>query len=134
MKILNRIKALKQGFEEKGFDGFLVANNLNIYYLSGVEGASCLLIPGKGENTIYVYGVNYEQAKADGKGFDVQLVGRDENLMVKIAKRVKDSGLKKLVVDALSSETYRSLAKEMRGNTRIKAQGNLVWELPQSQR
>jgi Xaa-Pro aminopeptidase len=129
VNVLNRTKALKQGFEQKGFDGFLIANNLNIFYLSGVEGASCLLIPGKGENTIYVYGVNYQQAKADGKGFDVELVGRDENLMAKIAKRAKTLGLKKLAVDALNSETYRGLAKEMRGNTRIKVQGNLVWEL-----
>ncbi len=130
MRVLNRIAILKQkAFEEKSFDGFLVANETNLFYLSGVQGASCLLIPKKGENTIYVYGTNYEQAKADGKGFRVELAKRGENLMEKIAAQAKTYGIKKLAFDSLGIESYRNLAKGLRGKTRLKMQGNLVSKL-----
>jgi Xaa-Pro aminopeptidase len=129
---LNRIEALKQkAFEKKSYDGFLITNGMNLFYLSGVLGASCLLIPKKGENTIYVYGVNYEQAKADGKGFKVEQVKRGENLMNKIAAQAKTCRIKNLALDAMSIESYRSLAKELRGKARLKLQGNLVSELRQ---
>jgi len=129
---LNRIEALKQkAFEKKSYDGFLITNGMNLFYLSGVLGASCLLIPKKGENTIYVYGVNYEQAKADGKGFKVEQVKRGENLMNKIAAQAKTCRIKNLALDAMSIESYRSLAKELRGKARLKLQGNLVSKLRQ---
>lgn len=130
MNVLDRIKALKQkAFQKKGFDGFLVFNGINQLYLAGVQGTSCLFIPEKGEGTIYVYSVNYEQAKAEGKGFKIELVKRNENLMAKIAAQVKSFKMKKLAVDMLSYEGYRGLAKELRGKTKLKMQGNLVWDL-----
>jgi len=127
---LNRIVALKQkAFEEKSFDGFLVTNGANLFYFSGVQGASCLLIPKKGENTIYVYGVNYEQAKADGKGFRVELVKRGENLMERIAVQAKTCSIKKLAFDSLGIESYRNLAKGLRGKAKLKMQSDLVSKL-----
>ena len=130
MKILKRVEALRQlAFEKKGFDGFLIANEANLLYFTGFPGATYLLIPKTGESTIYVYGVNYEQAKAEGKSFKVELVKRGENLMEKIAAQVKDFKIKKLAVDMLSFENYRNLAKGLRGETRLKMQNKLVWEL-----
>jgi len=127
---LKRIEALKQkAFEEKGFDGFLIANEANMLYFAGFPGATCLLFPRDGENILYVYGVNYEQAKAEGKGFRVELVRRDENLAAKVAAQVKDYGIRKLAFDALTFENYRDLAKFLRGKTKLKPQGKLVWEL-----
>jgi Xaa-Pro dipeptidase len=121
---------LKQiAFEEKGFDGFLIFNWANLLYFAGFPGAVSLLIPRDGESTIYVYGVNYEQAKAEGKGFRVELVKRDENLMAKIAEKAKDCKIKKLAVDALNIESWRALAKETRGETKLKVKGSFVWEL-----
>lgn len=130
MKALKRINALKQkAFEEKGFDGFLIANEANMLYFAGFPGAACILIPRNGESVLYVYGVNYEQAKAEGKGFCVELVKRDENLAARVAAQVRDFGIKKLAFDVLTVENYRSLAKGLRGKTRIKPQNKLVWEL-----
>jgi Xaa-Pro aminopeptidase len=127
---LKRIEALKQkAFEEKGFDGFLIANEANMLYFAGFPGATCLLFPRDGENILYVYGVNYEQAKAEGKGFRVELVRRDENLAAKVAAQVKDYGIRKLAFDALTFENYRGLAKFLRGKAKLKPQGKLVWEL-----
>jgi Xaa-Pro aminopeptidase len=37
--------------------------------------------------------------------------------------------MKKLAIDTLNSESYRNLARELRGKSKIKAQNNLVWEL-----
>jgi Xaa-Pro dipeptidase len=122
--------ALKQiAFKEKGFDGFLIFNWANLLYFAGFPGATSLLIPKDGESTIYVYGVTYEQAKAEGKGFRVELVKRDENLLAKIAEKVKDCKIKKLAVDALSIESWRALAKETRGKAMLKTENAIIWEL-----
>ena len=127
---MKRVDALKKkAFEEKGFDGFLIANEANMLYFAGFPGATCLLFPRDGENILYVYGVNYEQAKAEGKGFRVELVRRDENLAAKVAAQVKDYGIRKLAFDALTFENYRGLAKFLRGKAKLKPQGKLVWEL-----
>ncbi|MDH5787690.1 MAG: Xaa-Pro peptidase family protein, partial [Candidatus Bathyarchaeota archaeon] len=127
---MKRVEALKQtAFEKKSFDGFLITNEANMLYFAGFPGATCIVIPKKGESTIYVYNVNYEQAKAEGKGFKVELVKRGESLMTKIAKDAKASKIKKLAVDTLNFESYRKLARELKGKTRLKAQNNLVWEL-----
>jgi Xaa-Pro aminopeptidase len=127
---MNRIEALKQkAFEQKGFDGFLIANEINALYLSGCPGLACLLIPKAGENKAYVYNVNYEQAKAEAKGFTVELVKRNENLFAKIAEQAKAFKMKKLAVDTLNVENYRKLAKELRGKIKLKVKGDLVWEL-----
>jgi Xaa-Pro aminopeptidase len=127
---MKRVEALKKiAFEEKQFDGFLIFNEANLLYFTGFPGAISLLIPKDGENTLYVYAVNYEQAKAEGKLFKVELVKRSENLMRKIASQVKAFRIKKLAADMLTVENYRSLARELRGETKLKMQNKLIWEL-----
>ncbi|MEM3703313.1 MAG: Xaa-Pro peptidase family protein [Candidatus Bathyarchaeia archaeon] len=127
---MKRLHALKQkAFEEKNFDGFLIAKEANILYFAGVPRVTCLLIPRNGEETLYVYNVNYEQVKTEAKSFQIELVERDENLMTKVAIQVRYSGIKKLAFDVLTVESYRSLARALRGKTRLKPQNRLVWEL-----
>jgi Xaa-Pro aminopeptidase len=110
---LTRIEALKDmAFYPVDFNGYLIFNSYNLLYFLGFPGTSALLIPADGEPTVYVYGVNYEQAKAEGKSFDVELVRGDENLIAKIAAQAKDFNVKKLYVDSLGVESWRSLAKE----------------------
>ena len=123
------MEALKQkAFEEKSFDGFLIANEYNLLYFTGCPGIACLLIPETGQGTIYVYSVNYEQAKAETKGFEIKMMKRGQNLMAEVAKQVKASKIKKLAMDTLNFESYRSLAKELRGEAKPEAQNSLVWE------
>jgi Xaa-Pro aminopeptidase len=88
-----------------------------------------VLIPKTGANTSYVYSVNYEQAKAEAKGFKIQLMKRSENLMEKIANQAKTLKIKKLAVDTLGFENYRNLAKQLRAKTKLKTQGKLISEL-----
>jgi Xaa-Pro aminopeptidase len=54
---------------------------------------------------------------------------RGQDLIAEVAKQVKASKVKKLAMDTLNSESYRSLAKELRGESKLKAQNSLVWEL-----
>lgn len=130
MKILKRVEALKQiALEKKKFDGFLIANEANLLYFTGFPGAACLLIPKRGESTIYVYGVNYEQAKAEGKGFKVKLVKHREDFIREIVGQVKAYKIKKIAVGTLNLENYRILAKALRGEAKLRIQGKLVWEL-----
>lgn len=132
MEVLKQIENLKQkAFEEKEFDGFLILKEANLLYFAGFPGPTGLLIPRNGENILYVYNVSYEQAKAEAKGkaFTVELVKREENLMAKVAAQVKAFGIKKLAFDTLTIDSYRSLAKELRGKTRLQIQNSLVWEL-----
>ncbi len=130
MNDVKQIEALKRlAFEKKGFDGFLITNEAHMLYFAGFPGAASLLIPKNDESIIYVYSVNYEQAKAEGKGFRVEIVKRGEKLSTKIAAQIEAFKIKKLAFDMLSYESHRSLAKECRGVTRLKAENNLVWEL-----
>ncbi len=136
MMHLDRVEALKKiAFEKKRFDGFLVFNAANQMYLTGVSGdtvrpmLACVMIPTKGENTVYVYSVNFEEAKVEGKGFKVELVKRREDLVAKIAANAKSLNAKNLAADSLSVETYPVLMKGLRGQARLKMQSDLLWEL-----
>ena len=130
MNALNRIDSLKQvAFKEGKFDGFIIFNSANLIYLTGFSGASALLISKDGENTVYVYNVNYEQAKAEGKAFRLELVKRDENLMAKIAKQASAFEIKRLVVDVLNIESWRALSKFLGGETMLAVNSGFLREL-----
>src|SRR3990170_1873756 len=127
---MRRIAALKKtAFEKKGFDGYLVFNSANLLYFTGFSGGSALLTPRDGESVIYVYGVNYEQAKAEARGFTVELVKRDENLMAKIAQKAVDCKITELSIDALGVENWRSLTKENKRKMRLKVENSFISEL-----
>jgi Xaa-Pro aminopeptidase len=116
-------------FEKKGIDAFLVGNEKNLFYLTGTPGAFCLLIPREGENILYSFGVNYEQTKAEAKGFKVELLKGGEKLAERFAPMLKALKIKQLAVDTVSYDYYRFLAKSLRGRARLKAQGGLIWKL-----
>lgn len=127
---MQRINALKElAFEPEGLDGYLVFNWANLLYLTGFPGTSAFLIPQAGESTVYVYGVNYEHAKAQKKGFKTDLVKREESLWKKIAAKVIELGIKRLAVDSMSVKDWRSFSKEIRSSVKLTLKGELVTEL-----
>jgi Xaa-Pro aminopeptidase len=127
---LDRTDALRElAFEKKGFDAFLVGSEKNLLYLTGTPGAFCLLIPNKGENTVFVYGVNYEQTKAEATGFKVELLKVGEKLTDRFAPLLKGFNIEKIAIDALSYDFYHLLAKGLRGHAKLKVQGGLIWNL-----
>lgn len=107
---------------------FAVFNPTNIVYFTGFQGATALFIPERGENVLYVSGVNYEQAKAEVKGSTVQLLKRGENLMEKIAQQTSGA---KLCVDTLPIESWRALAKAVGGEEKLEPASQLFRSLRQ---
>ncbi len=116
-----RIVKLKEAaFVKGGFDGYLIFGGSNMLYFLGCRGTSALLVPAEGQATVYVYVTNYEQAKAALKGFNVQKVRADENLMEKIVAQAVECNVKKLAVDNLSIQSWRSLSRAFRGRGKLK--------------
>jgi len=127
---LKKIDALKQTAFKKGkFDGFLIFNSTNLTYLTGFSGASALLIPKNGESKVYVYGVNYAQAKAELSEFTVELVKRGENLMSKIAKQATAFEIGTLAVDSLNVESWRTLTKALGSEKTLEVGNSFIREL-----
>jgi Xaa-Pro aminopeptidase len=127
---LKRINALRKlAFTENGFDGYLIFNNSNLLYFLGFSGANALLVPENGESTIYVYDVNYEQARANGKGFTVEIVKHGEDLMSKIIQRTNERGMKNIALDTLGVENWRNLTKQTKGKMKIKIKPDFVFQL-----
>ncbi|MEM1785134.1 MAG: aminopeptidase P family N-terminal domain-containing protein, partial [Candidatus Bathyarchaeia archaeon] len=83
----------KKAFEVKDLDGLLILNEANMFYVSGFNGAAALLITRDSGDFLYVYGVNYEQAKAESKDFQIELIERGERPLSKIAQKVKSLGI-----------------------------------------
>jgi Xaa-Pro aminopeptidase len=130
VRTLDRVDSLRElAFQKEGVDAFLVGNERNLLYLTGTPGAFCMLVPKKGESIVYSYGVNYEQTKAEAKGFKVELLKTGEKLTEKLAPALRALKTKKLAVDALSYDYYRMLAKGLRGRARLKAESGLIWKL-----
>jgi Xaa-Pro aminopeptidase len=130
MNTSKRIGAVKQkAFEEGKFDGFLIFNGANLIYLTKYSGASALMIPRNGESRVYVYGVNYEQAKAELAGVSVELVKRGESLMLKIAKQAATLRIKRLAVDALSLEAWRALSEAIGNGRTVEVDNRYLQEL-----
>ena len=127
---MNRINALKHlAFDKNNFDAFLVTNEANQQYLTGMPGTTCLLIPKKGQCTLYVYNVNYLQAKAEAKDAEVIEIKRGENLAQKLAPILKTAKTKKMAIDSPPYEFYRQIAKATRGKAALKIRNDLLWEL-----
>ena len=109
---MKRIDALKQkAFKEGEFDGFLVFNSANLIYLTGFSGASALLTLKNGESRIYVYSVNHAHAKAELPEIRIEVVKHKEKLMAEIAKKAKALAIKRLAVDSLNVESWRTITK-----------------------
>jgi Xaa-Pro aminopeptidase len=123
---LKRTNALKQLTAKQGKPTtFMILNQINLTYFTGFTGANALLIPEQGENTLYVSGVNYEQAKAETQGLNIQLLKRGENVMEKIAK---ESSSKKFSYDTMPVENWLNLSKKI-GRENLQPINNLIREL-----
>ncbi len=107
-------------------DTFAVFNPTNIIYLTGFQGATALLIPPEGEGVLFVSGVNYLQAKAEVKGFKIELLDHGESVIKKIALHTQD---KKLAVDTLPIESWQALSKAVGGEEKLEAANRLIHEL-----
>ena len=124
---MERTDKLKQSASKQGIDcNFIVFNPTNLTYFTNFSGATALLIPQQGQAVLYVSGVNYEQAKEETKGLNVQLLKRGENLFEKIANH---TSTKKFAVDSLPVESWRALAKVVGGEDNLQSASSLIREV-----
>jgi Xaa-Pro aminopeptidase len=124
---LKRTDTLKQAAQKQGKpSNFIIFNQTNLTYFTNFSGATALLIPEQGECTLYISGVNFEQAKEEAKGLRVELLKRGENLMEKI---VKQAPAKKFGVDALPVESWRTLSKAVGGEEKLEPINSLIRDL-----
>jgi len=114
--------------EKRKLDGFLVADETNMFYFTGFLGATRLLIPYREDPILYVYGVNYDAAKKMAKNCQVELVKRGEDADKKAAGQIKKSRLKRLGFDSLDFSVFSSLRKNL-SNALLKPRGEMVWKL-----
>ncbi|HSV48776.1 MAG TPA: Xaa-Pro peptidase family protein [Candidatus Acidoferrales bacterium] len=105
---------------------FAVFNPANLKYFANFAGATALLVTEQGEGTLYVSGTNYQQAKAEVKGFTVELVKRGETVMQKIAAQ---SPKTPLGIDNLGYESWMQLAKEVGSDRKLESAYQLFREL-----
>ncbi len=119
-------KLRKRAFEEGGFDGYLVFNAANQLYFLGFPGTAAVFVPLEGECVVYVYEVNFEQAKAQGSGFCVEKVRSGENLMDKIAAGATQKATRSLAVDGLGVQSWKTLARAFRGKAKLKADSSQI--------
>ena len=124
---LNRVNKLKQLSAKLGKPlSTAVFNPYNIIYFTNFSGASALLIPEDDEPVLYVSGTNYQQAKAEVKGFNVEMIKRGENALQKIATQAPKG---KLTIDSLSIENWRTLAVEIGDEEKLEASSMLFRRL-----
>ncbi|MDR1992786.1 MAG: Xaa-Pro peptidase family protein [Nitrososphaerota archaeon] len=119
-----RIDRLKQAaIKQNKPDVFVIFNPVNIFYFTGFQGAAALLISEQGENVLFVGTLNYEQAKAEVKNVQVQLLKQGENMMDKI---VQQASAKKLAIDTLSIDSWRVLAKTIGSEDKLEPNNQII--------
>ncbi len=124
---MDRIAKLRKfAFEGVGLDGYIIFNGVNQLYFLGFPGTSALLVPAEGECTVFVGGVNYEQAKAMSNGVKVDKIDFGENLMKKIASKATDQRIRALAVDSLAVQSWKALTNAFRGQAKLKADGSHI--------
>jgi len=126
--VINRIQLLKKSFEKNQLDGYIVADEINMLYFTGFEGAARLLIPANSESLLYVYGVNYESARASVKNCSVELMQRGEDADKKVANQCNKLKLKKVGFDRLDVTSFQTIRKSLR-KAQLKAAGQSAWNL-----
>jgi len=124
----SRVDTLKDSFEREKLGGYIVASATNILYFTGFLGGARLFVPKEGERVLYVYGVNYEDAKETAKGCRVELVKRGDDADQKVADQIKSLKLGHVGFDTLGASAYLKLAKTLK-DIELTDKGKLVWEL-----
>lgn len=121
-----RIQKLVEAAAKQNKHGpFAVFSQPNVKYFASFSGATALLIAENGESTLYVSGTNYQQAKAEVKDFNVELIKRGESVLQKIAAQTRG----KLYVDTLPIETWRSLGRAVGGEEKLEPAFEVFREL-----
>jgi len=87
-----RLDAFRGYVEKNGFDGALVVNSENIYYLTGSpfvigsSGGKLLYVSKEGTDSLIVTGLDYDEAHDKVKDVELVKIGRGEKLFDRLKK------------------------------------------------
>lgn len=127
---MNRVDLLRQNAFGKGkFDGYVVFDPVNLTYFTGLSGTSALLVPEDGRSVLFVYGVNYEMAKAEAVEFRVEKVKTGEKLMEKVATQAEALHVEHMAFDTLDVESWQTLSKSIGEKSKLTADSSYVRDL-----
>ena len=126
--VKNRIEILKKSLEKDQLDGYIVADENNMFYFTGFEGAELLLTPANDESVLYVYSVNYEAAKASAKNCSVECMQRGEDVDKKVANQCKKLKLKKIGFDSFDVGSFLAIRKNLK-KTQLKGASQIIREM-----
>jgi Xaa-Pro aminopeptidase len=122
---MNPLRQIRDAFDAKGIDGFLVADLKNVRYLSGFTGSSACILITKKESFFFTDFRYEEQSKKQTRGFEI-LIEKEERPKLIVAT-AKTTGLKSLGFEStVSYAFYRSL---LRKGFSVKAVTDLVEDL-----
>jgi Xaa-Pro aminopeptidase len=98
-------------------------------YFTGVSGGTMLTVPLDGEATLYVYGVNYEQVKADAKYCTIKQTKHWKDFTAKLQKQFSEQNLKHVAFDSMDFEENRKLQKIFKSSVNLEPKSEYVWSL-----
>ncbi|UCD96710.1 MAG: aminopeptidase P family protein [Candidatus Bathyarchaeota archaeon] len=124
----NRIERLRSSFTDE-FDCYLVRSPVNMLYFTGVSGGTMLIVPFDGEATLYVYGVNYEQVKADAKHCTVKRAKHWNDFTTKLQEQLSEQNLKHVAFDSMDFEENRKLRTVFTSSINLEPKSEYVWSL-----
>jgi Xaa-Pro dipeptidase len=127
-KLRNRIELLRSSIKDE-FDGYLVRSPVNMLYFTGVSGGIMLTVPIDGEANLYVYGVNYEQVKADANHCTVRRAKHWKDFTTKLQKQFSEQNLKHVAFDSMDFEENHKLQKAVKSSTNLEPRSEFVWSL-----
>lgn len=122
------VRKLKDRLAKRDIDAILIADEKNIYYLTGFRWGFRLLIPVDGDNILYVHPVNYEAAKSNAKNAAIELIKMGEGADARVADEISRRGFKSLGFDRLGAVEYLRMKDLLKG-VRIEPLEDIIWSL-----
>ncbi len=123
-----RIESLRRRLMDEEVDIYLVANSVNIGYLTGFFFGSTLLISRDGEQILYVYRVNYEAAKDSVEAAEVKVIDSGEDILTEILKDIKALKPRMVAFDSMNASSYIKV-KDSLGDVEVKPASKLIMSM-----
>jgi len=127
-RIASREQVLRVRMEEAGVDCLLINDKTNQLYLTDFSGGSFLLFPLEQEPLLFVYPVNYEEAKETALNCRVELLENSRSVISTLTDTVKRFEVKNLGFDRLDAIQYKTLTSTMSG-TSLEPKGEVISEM-----
>ncbi|RLI12291.1 hypothetical protein DRO33_02830, partial [Candidatus Bathyarchaeota archaeon] len=130
MNVRDRLKKARGLVSKLGLSALLISRPSNITYFTGFIGGSRLLVPGEGEPTIFVGGVDLTAAEEhfSGTGVAVRHIKLGEKLDDVVLGALRELGPGVLGFDELPLKSYLRFSREL-GQGRLRDVGDEVWAL-----